>query len=258
MQKILKKLHKIMTEIGYIQKDARNPHHGYTYASERAIKTAVQKALVNNGVLFKLEIMSSKPIELPQLITKRGTETPSATVLECGYAFYDVESGESFGGHFVSSGPARDDKGHWAAVTNAIKYILTSTFLIPTGDDAESEVNHPANGSGEREAAPAKSKTKAKAEAAKPTLKAKFWAALKQRAADMRLDLPAASDELVQVIAAMGACEVAGTLCLEHEHDFPIMPTADPDSPVWAAMLAVCESYDLGKHLPPAKKGDAA
>jgi hypothetical protein len=37
----------------------------------------------------------------------------------------------------MGSGNGRDDKGLYAALTGIIKYQLTSSFLIPTGDDAE-------------------------------------------------------------------------------------------------------------------------
>lgn len=139
---ILAKMHAIMSEANYIQKDAKNKFHGYSYATERVIKEKLHELLVKHKVIFKLE--TGKPQVIKVQPNKEG-EPQGMTILDCVYAFYDIESGESFGGVFASSGPARDDKGLWAATTNAIKYILTSSFLIPTGDDCESDQNHPAN-----------------------------------------------------------------------------------------------------------------
>jgi len=125
---ILQKLHDIMEEVSYIQKDAKNNHQGYTYSSERAIKEALHEALVKHGVMF-------------QLSTANPRVEGNVTWIDCVYTFTDVDTGESITGTFLGSGQSRDEKGHYAAVTGAIKYILTSTFLIPTGDDPEDDEN---------------------------------------------------------------------------------------------------------------------
>jgi len=143
MKNILKKIHAVMKDVSYIQKDARNQHHNYNYASEKVIKAALHEAFVAHGIVFQLE--TSEYVTCPD---------PKASLLTCQYTFYDVDSGEKMEGKFIASGPARDDKGLWAATTNAIKYILTSTFLIPTGDDAESNENHPGDGAAKPAAAP--------------------------------------------------------------------------------------------------------
>ena len=51
----------------------------------------------------------------------------------------DSETGECVSGMFYGVGQDSGDKGIWKAVTGAIKYIMTSTFLIPTGDDPEKD-----------------------------------------------------------------------------------------------------------------------
>jgi len=126
MTKILTKLHAIMGEVSYIQKDKKNAHQGYNYASEAAIKERLHAALVKHGVIFQLST------SYPQVVN-------SVTWINCRYVFADKDSGEQIEGTFLGSGSARDEKGHYAAVTGAIKYILTSTFLIPTGDDPEND-----------------------------------------------------------------------------------------------------------------------
>ena len=50
-----------------------------------------------------------------------------------------MDSGESLSGTFNGSGRLGDDKGVYIATTGAIKYIFTSLFTIPTGDDAEGD-----------------------------------------------------------------------------------------------------------------------
>ena len=123
---ILKKLHAIMSEVRYLQKDAKNPQ-GWKYLSEAAIKAALHPKLVEHGVIFMVEA------GLPQPVTEKFLAVPTK------YRFYDVDSGESLGGEFIGTGHTREEKGTYAAITGAIKYTLTSTFLIPTGDDVETE-----------------------------------------------------------------------------------------------------------------------
>lgn len=131
MTKILTKLHAIMADVSYIQKDKKNTHQGYTYASEKAIKEAVHDALVKHSVIFTLS-------------TSNPRVENGVTWIDCAFRFLDVESGEELAGTFLGSGSARDEKGHYAAVTGAIKYALTSTLLIPTGDDPENDEPAPA------------------------------------------------------------------------------------------------------------------
>lgn len=136
MKQILGKLHAIMKDVSYIQKDKTNSHQNYKYASEAAIKEKLHEVLVKHGVLFSLDT-SNVRIE------------NNVTWVDCDYSFHDVESAERFGGRFTGSGQARDDKGHYSAITGAIKYILTSTFLIPTGDDPEDDKNDVGDKKGE-------------------------------------------------------------------------------------------------------------
>ena len=133
MSDILTKLHAIMSEVGYIQKDKKNTFHNYNYASEYAIKTAIHEQLVKHKVLFKVDVTNQR---IDRGVTAKGEPT-ILTMADLHYTFYDVESGESIEGTFQGQGDDKLDKGIYKAITGGIKYILTSTFLIPTGDDPE-------------------------------------------------------------------------------------------------------------------------
>lgn len=128
MKQILAKLHAIMSEVDRIEKDAKNTHQNYKYASEKIIKETLHAQFVKHKVLFQLSSVNARI-------------AGSVTFVDFNYAFFDVETGEELKGTFIGSGQARDEKGNYAAVTGAIKYILTSTFLIPTGDDPENDRN---------------------------------------------------------------------------------------------------------------------
>jgi len=113
-----------MSEVDYIQKDKRNEFHKYNYASEYAIKKAIHEQLVKHKVLFQVSVINQ-------------TIQNNLTMVDFYYCFHDIDSGESLDGTFAGQGEDKLDKGIYKAITGAIKYILTSTFLIPTGDDPE-------------------------------------------------------------------------------------------------------------------------
>lgn len=135
MLKILLKLHAIMSEVDYIQKDKKNTFFNYTYASEKAIKEALHGLLVKHKVLFAVSVTGLRR----EVYTTKEEKRGSITDVDMVYRFYDVESGECLEGPFIGTGDDGADKGTYKAITGAIKYILTSTFLIPTGDDAEAD-----------------------------------------------------------------------------------------------------------------------
>ena len=240
MKAILKKLHSVMLDITYIQKDAKNTFHHYSYASERAIKEACGKAFREHGIIMQLETSN------PQVISLETDKVPMMTTIDCTYTFYDVESSEHISGVFTSSGPGRDDKGLWAATTNAIKYILTSTFLIPTGDDTESEVNHPPQ---------TQAAAKKKPEPANPqkTRAERFGEYLGERAKEQGCELSKAAEVMNGVITDLGCSDMCEELCLKEGVEFPIMASKQlyqaRESMEWEVLWNSLSSFDLAESL---------
>jgi hypothetical protein len=125
---LYKKMLQVMGALDYIRKDGQNQHFNYSFVSESAVKARVQAELVRQGVLFKFEVIGYK---------EREVKSGWLTTIEAVYHFIDVDSGEEIAGSFFGQGADGQDKGIPKAIANSIKYILTSTFLIPTGDDPE-------------------------------------------------------------------------------------------------------------------------
>jgi len=142
MKNILAKLHAIMEEADYIQKDKRNAAQSYNYASEAAIKERLHGLLVKHKVLFTISC-TGQTVEART--TAKGGDS-NLTLARFGYAFHDVDTGEKLEGSFEAQGSDGQGKGIYKAITGAIKYILTSTFLIPTGDDPEDDDGNTAAG----------------------------------------------------------------------------------------------------------------
>lgn len=123
---LLKKLYGIMTDVGEIAKDKTNTFHKYKYASEYAIKTHLRPLFIKYGLIFKFEVTG---------FLRQGENT----LINARYTFIDSDTGEEFTGEFGGEGSDKGDKSLYKAVTGAIKYVLTSNFFIPTGDDPEDE-----------------------------------------------------------------------------------------------------------------------
>ena len=208
---LLGKLHSIAAEVGYIQKDATNAFHKYNYASEKAIKTALHAAFVQHGILMQLNTSNIRIVP-----DNKGT-----TLIDVGYAFIDCATGERLEGTFVSSGSNGQDKGVWIAVTGAIKYILTSMFLIPTGDDPEDPKNNTDddNNGKVKTDKPAKPKAPSDNHQAK---RAAFKALMKASGYK-----PESEKEFDSIVHAVCSREGARELCLEHEIDTLFLPAPD-------------------------------
>lgn len=132
---LLKKLAAIMAETDYIQKDKTVAFLStkYRYASEQAIKEKLHPLLVKHGVLF---FPSDIRQELIPPSVEKGEWFSNVTV---EFTFIDSETGEMLRGSGTGTGSDKGDKAVYKAITGAIKYILTTTFLIPTGDDPEAD-----------------------------------------------------------------------------------------------------------------------
>ena len=134
---IYQKMHAIMSEVGVIEKDKTNSFQKYEYASEFAIKKHLQPLLVKHGVLFNISIVEQSVIEGKD---SKGQDKLT-TLAKFRYSFTSVDDAQQIEGEFFGQGQDAGDKGLYKAITGAIKYILTSSFLIPTGDDPESDTS---------------------------------------------------------------------------------------------------------------------
>lgn len=131
---IYRKLHAIMSDANYIQKDKKNPFHGYKYASEAVIKEKLHELFVKHGVIPVFSVANHRIEEAAP--TNKGNRQ-FRTTLDLNYRFVDISDGSSVEGTMPGCGIDGEDKGTYKAITGALKYCLTSQFVIPTGDDPE-------------------------------------------------------------------------------------------------------------------------
>lgn len=124
MHRLRYKLSLIMKETDKLKKDGYNKAFNFAYTTEETIKTELKKKFVEHGLLLKIDTSNERVVD-------------KVLFFDAHYSFVDIETGAEWKGTTLGAGHIRDDKGYWAGLTGVIKYILTTEFFIPTGDDTE-------------------------------------------------------------------------------------------------------------------------
>lgn len=130
--KLAGKLVAIMRSIGRIEKDKEvTGGQRFKYLSEEAMKTIIQPLFIEHGVM-------PVPINM-ELLDKRLSPTEKQVIdtVRLTYEFIDTETGVSVVAMAIGTGADMTDKSSGKAITNALKYVLHSMFVIPTGADPE-------------------------------------------------------------------------------------------------------------------------
>lgn len=138
IKNLMQKLAEITQSVERIPKNGFNDFHKYHYALESDIKDVVRKELSERKLAMIPNEVSRSSEEIQ---TKNGIQ--QLVTLKIEYTIFDAESGESI--KFAGYGDGQDagDKAVYKAKTGALKYALTSLFMIPTGDDPEAEGKKP-------------------------------------------------------------------------------------------------------------------
>lgn len=121
-----KRLSDAGAEVAYLEKGGFNKHFKYAFLQEAEVKRAVSAALRKHGLT--LGKVAYEPI---------GEITGQVAVLCCGVTITDGQQSAYFSG--IGAGTDSSDKAPMKACAAALKYALTSGFLIATGDDPEDD-----------------------------------------------------------------------------------------------------------------------
>jgi hypothetical protein len=124
--KLYTKIHKVMADVDYLQKDdaIKFGNTNYKAISEEKVTMTVRKSLLEHGLIIL-------PVEQEHL--KDG----NLSTVNVKYKICDIETGDYE--IITSSGTGADtqDKGVGKAMTYSYKYLLLRTFAIPTGEDPD-------------------------------------------------------------------------------------------------------------------------
>lgn len=134
---IFEALHRVMSEVGYVEKTGKyTVGKGYKYASERDLIAAIRPSLVKHGVLILPQGFTD--LEVGEFKTKSGS-IMQYYVGTANFLAVHVASGTQVHLAVPGSGADTGDKGAYQAQTGAMKYVLRNTFVIETGDDPDQE-----------------------------------------------------------------------------------------------------------------------
>jgi len=127
------KLAAVMAQVERVPKNGHNSFFNYDYATEADITDAVRSAMAERGIML---FPSVEHIEWKDIPTKSGGIERLATIT---FKFTATDGKDSISFNIVGEGQDRGDKATYKALTGATKYALMKLFLIPTGDDPETE-----------------------------------------------------------------------------------------------------------------------
>src|SRR5690606_33447300 len=134
-RKLVKKLAKVMSEVKYIKKNGFNKFNNYSYATESDVAEKVREVLADQQVIMLPDVVEHSTREH---VNRKGNTEYIATV-KVKFTFIDGETGEELSIHSAGEGQDAGDKAVYKAITGAQKYALMKAFMIPTGDDPESD-----------------------------------------------------------------------------------------------------------------------
>lgn len=115
-----------MANVERIPKTGYNSFHKYHYATESDLVESGRKLLVEQGLVLFNDV---REYEI----------TGDLATVKIDFTLCDIETGESVTTCIVGQGVDKGDKAFYKAYAGATKYYLMKTFLIPTGDDPESD-----------------------------------------------------------------------------------------------------------------------
>lgn len=142
---LVRKLSEVMAAVGYLQKTGKNTAQGYNYATEADVAEMMREELAKRQVFIFPSVVKCERTQVvrPGFAQDKPNRVSYATDLIMRWTFADGESGETMECDIPGCSESPGDKGVYVAMTGSEKYLLMKSFLIPTGDDPESDDNEP-------------------------------------------------------------------------------------------------------------------
>lgn len=133
-QKVL----KVYAAIKTIEKNGRNQHFNYSFASDPEVLDKVRAELIKAGLVI-LPSMTDVA-QFPNGAKTKALADIYRTRVTIAYEILDTETGYSKEVQWTGEAVEGEDKGINKAGTSATKYQLLKLFLIPTGLDPDAEI----------------------------------------------------------------------------------------------------------------------
>ena len=128
------KIAKVMEAVGYVPKTGNNAALGYKFVQASAVADKVRAELARLNV----SMVPTTVDVISEGMTPSGKQV--LLTLRFTWTLTDGETGETLSFQSIGTGADSGDKAAYKAATGALKYALLTGFLIPTGDDPESDI----------------------------------------------------------------------------------------------------------------------
>ena len=125
----------------FVRKAGWNDHFKYAFVSEADVKREVGNALAAAGLVVsktEMHVDSFEVVEKPGKGKDAPPKTYQRVTVQVRLTVKDVATDTVVGSYEgLGTGMDGDDKAVYKAMAGAVKYALTTAFLIETGDDPE-------------------------------------------------------------------------------------------------------------------------
>lgn len=125
-------LRKDLKSKGILKKGGQNDYDHYSYFSEAQYKELFTELFSKNNLELKFS-------ELEYNTFEGSGKNCNGRMTRLEFTLIDIETGFFETTVITGEGMDKGDKAGYKAYTGAVKYYLADTFLVATGDDAESE-----------------------------------------------------------------------------------------------------------------------
>lgn len=131
LQKIYK-AHKIMSEMEW-PKDGYNQGQRYRYRTEGLLKRNFQRALLDAGLIYKLDIAEVAQMPAVGAMSTHLRANAYLTLIDC-------DTGASLSYNVISEAADAGDKATAKLMTMALKSAISTEFAISSDDDPDEDV----------------------------------------------------------------------------------------------------------------------
>jgi hypothetical protein len=152
IQSFSDKLLAVYKKISYIQKTGHNKAQNYSFLRSSDVIMAVNEALRESRLLLKsvdYDVISAQPVQQAAVDSQKNlifspkgdqvVKFQNLVTLKVNIEICDADGASSVRATGIGQGIDPTDKASAKAMTIALKYALTSAFLIATGDDPEAD-----------------------------------------------------------------------------------------------------------------------
>jgi len=145
---IYQRIHAIMKDVAYVQKESQKVNNQYTFVSHDAVTAKCRVAFLKHGVLVRPFILKHD-IEWYDTKTEKWIDKKKQLVdgkslrtsIEIEVEFINVDKPEEkMVTNSVGYGLDPQDKGAGKAYSYAYKYALLKALMLETGDDPEKDI----------------------------------------------------------------------------------------------------------------------